>query len=58
MSEPERQKLVETIPPADAVRQRLAQAMRDVQLLRQLLKLAQRIEKDHSTASTGAGYGR
>jgi hypothetical protein len=56
MSDPKRRELVEAIPPAAVVRDRLARALRDVQLLRQLLKLAQRIEKHDQMP--GAGHGR
>jgi hypothetical protein len=38
--------LIERIPPPDEVRERLSRALREAQLLRQLLRLAEHAAKD------------
>jgi hypothetical protein len=43
--------LIDKIPEPDAVRERLSSAVREVQLLRQLLRLAERASKDRERAA-------
>jgi hypothetical protein len=51
--------LVESIPPSAAVRERLAEALRNAQLLRDLLKAAERKERyGKDAASQGKGARR
>ena len=47
---------VDQIPPADQIRERLAALGRERQLLRQLLRLAQRRERDRATAPQGGSH--
>jgi hypothetical protein len=47
--------LIEKIPAPDAVRERLASAMREVQLLRQLLRLAEHTAKDRDRTGNRKG---
>jgi hypothetical protein len=46
---------IEKIPAPDAVRERLSCAVREVQLLRQLLRLAEHTAKDRERASARKG---
>jgi hypothetical protein len=50
--------LVEKLPSPDAVRERLSAALRDVQLLRQLLRLAEHAAKGTSNSRKGATPAR
>jgi hypothetical protein len=47
--------LMEKLPAVDAVRERLACALREVKLLRQLLKLAEHAARDCERASARKG---
>jgi hypothetical protein len=47
--------LIETMPAPDDVRERLACAVREVQLLRQLLRLAEQVARDRERAAGRKG---
>jgi hypothetical protein len=47
--------LLEKIPPPNVVRERLSCAVRDVQLLRQLLRLAEHAAKDRERLNSRKG---
>jgi hypothetical protein len=47
--------LIEKLPEPDAVRERLSDAVREVRLLRQLLRLAEHAAKDRERASVRKG---
>jgi hypothetical protein len=47
--------LIEKLPDPDAVRERLSCAVREVQLLRQLLRLAERAARDRQRSGAHTG---
>jgi hypothetical protein len=52
---PPEMNLIQDIPSPEAVRERLSHAIREVQLLRQLLRLAERASKDRQRQATRKG---
>lgn len=50
--------MIEAIPPPDAVRERLSSAIREVRLLRQLLRLAEHAARDRNQMNRRAGHRR